>query len=128
MRLSPEHCALAAVVTSLALAAPPASAADCDLAIHHATYVAQQGARAFQSENFVVSGNEAGNARISAIDAARAAKACGCADAVPLLADAELTAARANLVQNIDGAKGYGARLKKDADAALEALRRCSAR
>jgi hypothetical protein len=110
------------------LLASPAIAADCDDAIRHAGVVAAYGEQASVSQNYVLAGDAAASARIPAIDAARHAKACGCKEAVPPLEDATLTARRANVVLNLDGARGYGARIKKDADEALEALRRCSAR
>ena len=122
MRLSLICCTAAS-----ALLAAPAIAADCDLAMRHATTVAVHGERASISQNYVEAGNEAASARIPSIDAARHAKACGCREAVPLLEDATVTAARANAVINVDAARGYGARLKKDADLALDALRKCSA-
>jgi len=128
MSLSPIRCAVAAAFGLLALPVPPAAAADCDLAIRHATTVAVQGERAFMSESYVLAGDAAAGARIPAIDATRHAKACGCKEAVAPLEDATLTAARANVVANLDGAKGYGARIRKDAEVALEALRRCAAR
>jgi len=126
MRLSLICCAAASGL--LALPTPPAAAADCDLAIRHATTVAAQGERAFTSENYVVAGDAAASARIPSIDAARHANACGCKEAVPPLEDATLTAARANVVFNLTSAKMYGARIRKDAETALEALRRCAAR
>jgi hypothetical protein len=123
MRLPLICCAVVAVLLAL-----PAAATDCDLAIRHATTVGVYGERAFMSESYVLAGDAAASARIPSIDAARHAKACGCKEAVAPLEDATLTAARANVVLNLDGAKQYGARIRKDADAALEALRRCSAR
>ena len=123
MRLSLICCAAASL-----LLVSSANAADCDDAIRHASVVAAYGEQSFNSLGYIESGNAAANARIPSIDAARHAKACGCREAVPLLEDATLTAARANVVINIEAARGYGARLKKDADLALEALRRCSAR
>ena len=130
MRLTLIRCTVAAAAGLFASAASPATAAaaDCDLAIRHASIVAEQGERALASQSYVAAGDAAASARIPSIDAARHAKACGCAEAVPLLEDATLTAARANVVFNLTGAQAYGARLKKDADAALEALRRCAAR
>jgi hypothetical protein len=44
------------------------------------------------------------------------------------LEDATLTARRANNAMDLPNARMYGERIKKDADAALEALRRCAAR
>jgi len=126
MRLSMICCA-AATAGWLALPLSSAAAADCDLAIRHATTVAVYGERAFMSDSYVLAGDAAASARIPSIDAARHARACGCKDAVAPLEDATLTAARANVVLNLDGAKGYGARIRKDAETALEALRRCAA-
>jgi hypothetical protein len=128
MRLFLLRCAVAPAL--LALAAPPGAAAapDCDAAIRHASVVADYGQRAFVSENYVDAANLGGSARIPSIEAARHATACGCKEAVPPLEDANLTAARANVAFNLEGARGYGARLKKDADTALDALRRCAAR
>jgi hypothetical protein len=128
MRLSLIRCVAAAIAALIAFTAAPAGAADCDPAIHHATVVAELGQRAFISQNYVDAGDLASSARIPSIDAARHAKACGCADAVPPLNDATLTAARANVVLNLGGAQMYGARIRKDAETALEALRRCAAR
>jgi hypothetical protein len=130
MRLTLIRCTVAAAAGLFASAASPATAtaADCDLAIRHASVVAELGERAFTSQSYVVAGDMAASARIPSIDATRHAKACGCPEALPHLEDATLTAARANVVLNATGAQQYGARLKKDADAALEALRRCAAR
>jgi len=117
-----------AVSGPLAVAALPATAADCELAIRHATYVAEQGELAFRSENYIQASNAASNARIPSIDAWQQAKACGCPEAVAPLEDATLTARRANNAMDLPNARMYGERIKKDAEAALEALRRCAAR
>jgi hypothetical protein len=117
---APAFCLL------FAFAAGSAAAADCDTAIRHATDVAARGDRALQSQNYVDAGNAASSARIPAIDAWQHAKACGCAEAVPLLEDATLAAARANNSADLTAARLYGARIKKDADAAIEILRRCA--
>jgi hypothetical protein len=128
MLLPSIRSAVAALPALLVFVAAQAAAADCDLAIRYTTFVAEQGRRAFESQNFVEGGNIGASARIPAIDAAQQARACGCTEAVAPLNEAQLAAARANNVFNIDGAQAYGARIRKEADAALEALRRCSAR
>jgi hypothetical protein len=114
----------------LALAAAPvaAAAADCDLAIQNATYIAAQGARSFGAENTTDAANAASGTRIIAIDTWQQAKACGCTEAMPPLEDAVRTAAQANLAFGTSNAREYGARIKKDADQALAALRQCVAR
>jgi len=117
-----------AVLGPLALASSPACAADCDFAIRDATYVAAQGDLAFRTDSPFQAGNAAANARIPSIDAWQQAKACGCAEALPPLEDAAQTAARANLAFSLSNVQQYGARIRKDAEAALEALRRCAAR
>ena len=130
MRLTLIRCTVAAAAGLFASAAlsATATAADCELAIRHASVVAEQGERALASQSYVAAGDAAASARIPSIDAARHAKACGCAEALPLLEDATLAAARANVVFNLTSAKMYGARIRKDAETALEALRRCAAR
>jgi hypothetical protein len=110
------------------LLASPAIAAGCDDARVADGVVAAYGEQASIAQNYVLAGDAAANARIPAIDAAHHAKACGCKEALPPLEDATITARRANVVLNLDGARGYGARIKKDADEALEALRKCAAR
>jgi hypothetical protein len=117
-----------AISGPLAVAPAPATAADCELAIRHATYVAAQGERAIRSKNYIEAGNAVSSARIPSIDAWEQAKACGCVEAVPPLEDATLIAGRADRAFDLANAQSYGARIKKDADAALEALRRCAAR
>ena len=120
----------AAVVGELAIASSPAAAAvaDCDLAIQNATYIAAQGALAFRAENTTDAGNAASGTRIIAIDAWQQAKACGCQEAMPPLEDVVRTAARANFAFAASNAREYGARIRKDADEALAALRQCAAR
>ena len=119
----------AAVCGQLVVAASSVAAtADCDLAIQNATYIAAQGAKAFRAENTTDAGNAASGTRFIAIDTLQQAKACGCTEAMPPLEDAIRTAARANLAFDVSNAREYGARIKKDADEALAALRQCVAR
>jgi len=118
------HGLLAAV---LLLAPGTVFAADCDRAIRATNTVASLGEQAFLAQNYVDGGNLASSARIPAIDAARAAKECGCTDALQPLEDAQINAARANAVINADATRSYGARIRDGARRALEALGKCSA-
>ena len=105
-----------------------AGAADCAPAIAFATTVADYGQRALTSQNVGEATNFAGEARIPAIDAAQQAKACGCPEAIPILAEAARDAARANMTWNLISAQQYGAGIRKHADDAIAALQRCAAR
>jgi hypothetical protein len=122
-----RHARVAALAL-LALAPAYANASDCDLALQQARFVADEARRAFDAWNYVEAGYIAGSTRIPAIDAGRLARACGCRDAVPPLDAAVVAAQRANLAFNLDGAQQYAAEIRKQADLAQEALRRCGAR
>lgn len=125
----PRHrLALLAIVLTAACAPILAGAADCAPAIAFATTVADYGQRAMTSQDVGTATNFAGEARIPAIDAAQQAKACGCPEAVPILAGAARDAARANVDWNLTAIQQHGAGIRKQADAAIDALRRCSAR
>jgi hypothetical protein len=120
--------ACAAALAVLALAPALSRAADCDLALQQARFVADEARRAFAAPNYVEAGNIAASTRIPAIDAAQSARACGCPAAAPPLEVAITTAQRATLAFNLDGAQSYAAQIRKQADLAQEALRRCGAR
>ena len=120
--------ACAAVLAVLALAPAPSRAADCSLALQQAKFVADEARRAFDGWNYVEIGNIASSTRIPAIDAAQSARACGCPAAAPPLEAAVVQAQRSNVALNIDSARGYAAEIRKQADLAQEALRRCGAR
>lgn len=128
MHASRPSPALLATLLMLACAPAVAVAADCARAIAFATTVADYGQRAFASEYQYEAANFASDARIPAIDAAQQAKACGCPEAMPFLAEAARDAARSNSTANTVAAQQYGASIRKHADAALDALRRCEAR
>ncbi len=119
---------VALLVTILALAPTLARGGRCDLAMQYANAVMEGGKRAAASNSMVEAANLANDARYPAIDAAQHAKACGCTEAIPLLAEAAQSATRANAAFNLTGARQYGAAISKDAQAALEALRRCNER
>jgi hypothetical protein len=122
-----RHACAAAL--ALAVLAPAASrAGDCDLALEQATFVASEARRAFDAINYVDAAYIAGSTRIPTIDAGRLAKACGCPAAVPPLEAAMVAAQRANLVFNMDAAQSYAAQIRKQAELAQDALRRCGAR
>jgi len=125
-----SRCRTALLATFLMLACAPgfAIAADCERALAFAATVADYGQHAMASQNQVEASNFAGDARIPAIDAAQQAKACGCPEAIPFLAEAARDAARANVTSNLTAAQQYGAGIRKHADAAVDALRRCTAR
>jgi hypothetical protein len=128
MRPSRQHLGLLAATWVLAFTPRLAHAADCESAIRFAAVVADQGRRALTSENFVEVRRIANEARWPAIDAARQARACGCADAAPPLADAALTATRADNALNLLAAQQFALRITAQGEAAGEALRRCNAR
>ena len=118
----------AAVFGPLAVGASSAAVADCEAAVRDTTYVAAQGDIAFRSENYIEGSNAVSIARFPSIDAANEAKACGCPEAVPPLQDATVTTDRANRAFDLSNVRIYGARLKKSAEEALGALRRCAGR
>jgi len=128
MHLPRHRLALLAIVLMAASAPIFAGAADCAAAIAFATTVADYGQRTLASQNVGEATNFAGEARIPAIDAAQQAKACGCPEAIPILAEAARDAARANMTWSLTSAQQYGAGIRKHADAAIDALRRCAAR
>jgi len=80
------------------------------------------------SQSYIEAGDLASAARFPAIDAAQHAKACGCPEAMPFLAEAALEASRANVTSNLTAMQQFGYRVQKQGDAAIEALRRCAAR
>jgi hypothetical protein len=120
--------AIAPVFLLVAGAPGVAAAADCAQAIAFAATVVDYGQRAMASQDYYTSGNLASEARIPAIDAARSAKACGCPDAIPLLAEAARDAARSNSTANLTASQQYGAAIAKRGEAAIAALRSCASR
>jgi hypothetical protein len=118
------------LAASLLLAGAPgsAAAADCELAQGYASAVADNGRRAMATQNYLEASHLASDARIPAIDAAQQAKACGCPEAMPFLAEAARDAARVNLAANLTAMQQFGAGIRKNADAAIAALRRCATR
>ena len=118
----------AAAMALLPLAATPARAADCTLAIEQAQYLANAGRKALASWNYVESAMYSSDARIPAIEAVRLAKACGCNEAVAPLTEVSAAAGRANVSFNIDMSRGYANQIIKQSDLAIAALRACSAR
>jgi hypothetical protein len=128
LRRSPALLALApTLVLMLACSPRPAAAEDCELALVHATNVVDLGRRAMRSENYYEAGNLATSARIPAIDAARAAKACGCPEAIPFLAEAATAASNAGMVDSLGYKQQYGYRIQQQGEAAVAALQRCPA-
>ena len=105
-----------------------AAAADCALALVHAAAVVDHGRRAVASRDYVEASNLASNARLPALDAAQQAKACGCPEAVPLLAEAARDATRVNSAFNLTAAQQYAADIAKHGQAAVDALLRCAQR
>jgi hypothetical protein len=128
MHASSLRSARLATALTLACASGYALAADCERAIASAMTVADYGQRAFASNYQAEAANFASDARIPAIDAAQQAKACGCPEAMPFLAEAARDAARSNATANGTAAQQYGASIRKHGDAALDALRRCASR
>ena len=128
MPTSKHRLALLAAALTLAGAARFAAAADCALALGYAAAVVDSGQRAAASQDYVQASNLASNARLPAIDAAQQAKACGCREAIPLLAEAANDAARVNVVFNLTAAQQYGTSIAKHGQAAVDALRRCGTR
>jgi hypothetical protein len=128
MPASKHRLALLAAALTLAGAAPFAAAADCSLALGYAAAVVDSGQHAAASRDYVQASNLGSNARLPAINAAQQAKACGCPEAVPLLAEAANDAARVNLVFNLTAAQQYGTSIAKHGQAAVDALRRCETR
>lgn len=113
------------------LVAPaPAWAApvDCEIAMIKATTVADLGRRAAASQAYVEASDLATGARIPAIDAAHRAKACGCPDAIPFLADAALAAERTTSTTFLTSMQQYGDEIRKKGEAAIAALQKCAAR
>ena len=123
---------IALVAAILALAAAPrdaaAAPADCERALALAATVVDDGQRAFAGRTQYESTMWAQEARIPAIDAARAAQACGCRDAIPFLADAAEASARSSATANITAGQQYGATIRKHGEAAIAALRDCAPR
>jgi hypothetical protein len=119
------HAIAPLLVLILACLPRPAAAEDCELALVHATNVVDLGRRAWRSENYYDAGNLASSARIPAISAARAAKACGCPEAIPFLAEAATAASRANTVDSLGYKQQYGYRIQQQGEAAVAALQRC---
>ena len=129
MRISTTRCRLFAAavpVLWLGIAAPALAAKpECALAITLTTNIADAGHRASTIQNQYVATDLVSNARMTAIDAARWAKSCGCPEAVPPLADASVAAARVNMDVNLVGVQQHAAQVKKYGDAALAALQKC---
>lgn len=113
--------------SALAMIGPVATAADCELAILKAQVAADYGRAAAATESVIESTNLASNARIPAIDAARGAKACGCPDAVPFLAEVALAAERSSLTQFLASARQYGDDISKNGNLAVSTLKKCAA-
>jgi hypothetical protein len=120
------------VLAAAARAATPLPPIDpheaCELAVLYAGQVADSGKLATESLNNTAASNYATGARIPAIDAARNAKACGCPDAIPPLAEAALAAERASVTIDLVSTRQYGTTIRKNAEAALAALKRCANR
>jgi hypothetical protein len=123
-----RRTALVAATLMLACAPRAAAAADCELALVYAAMVVDNGQRAMASQNYVAASNLASNARLPAIDAAQQAKACRCPEAMPFLAEAALEAARVNMAANLTAAQQFAAVIRKQGQAAVDALRRCATR
>jgi len=120
---------VALLAAALTLACTPRfAAADCGLALASATTVATTGQRAMASQDYIEASNLASDARIPAIDAAQQAKACGCPEAMPFLAEAARDAARANPAANLTAIRQFGASIRKNGEAAVDALQRCAKR
>jgi hypothetical protein len=120
-----------ASLVAIALAAlvpATAAAADCARAIEFATAVVESGKRAAAAQDMLEAQTVANDSRYPAIDAAQNAKACGCTEAMPILAGAARDAARANATINLTAAQQFGAAIRKQGEEAVEALRRCGAR
>ena len=126
---APRHVTvLLAASLLLASAARFATAADCDLALVFARTVAANGQRAMVSDSLVEANRFASEARIPAIDAAQQAKACGCPEAIPFLAEAARDATRVNIAFNLTATQQFAAGIRKQGEAAVAALQRCAAR
>ena len=128
MPTSRQRLALLAATLMLAGAPRFAAAADCALALVHAAAVVDHGRRAVAGRDYVEASNLASNARLPALDAAQQAKACGCPEAVPLLAEAARDATRVNSAFNLTAAQQYAADIAKHGQAAVDALLRCAKR
>ncbi len=129
MRASRRPAARFAALLLFACApAIAAAAADCDLALTFAQTVADNNQRAMVAQSYIEASELASDTRIPAIDAAQQAKACGCPEAVPFLAEAARDAARVNTAVNITAAQQFAAGIRKQSEAAIAALRRCAAR
>ena len=123
LRLS--FAALAIVVVPAAVFAAPV---DCELAMLKATTVVDLGRRAAASQAYTEASDLATGARIPAIDAAHRAKACGCPEAIPFLADAALAAERTTATTFLTSMQQYGDQIRKNGEAAIAALQKCAAR
>lgn len=102
------------------------AATDCETAIEFANAVVAQGRLAAASADVVEARTIAVNARYPAIDAGRYAKACGCNDAIPLLAGASEDAARSSVAINLTAINQFGTAIAKQGEQALVVLRRCA--
>ena len=131
--IAPTHALrhrVALLAAALTLACTPrlAAAADCELALSFAATVAGNGQRARASQSDFEARQVGSDARLPAIDAAQQAKACGCPEAIPFLAEAAQDAARVNTAINLTAMQQFGASIRKQGEAAIAALRRCATR
>jgi hypothetical protein len=124
----PIRSCLVAVAILAAPAAASAAPADCELAMLKAATVVDLGRRAAASQYYVEASDLATGARIPAIDAAHRAKACGCPEAIPFLADAALAAERTTATTFLTSMQQYGNEIRKSGEAAIAALQKCAAR
>ena len=119
--------ALTAAMSGLLTAGmSPARAADCAPAIQSTAQVAAIGDAAVRSDNYLEFSRSANAARFAAIDAQRQAKTCGCTEAEPQLENLTDSINLANRAFDLSSVRAHGARIKKEADEAIETLRRCS--
>jgi hypothetical protein len=119
---------LAALAIAFVPAAVCAAPVDCELAMLKAATVVDLGRRAAASQFYVEASDLATGARIPAIDAAHRAKACGCPEAIPFLADAALAAERTTATTFLTSMQQYGIEIRKNGEAAIAALQKCAAR
>ena len=127
MRILTTRAAFVVALASGLLVPPLASAASCEWSLRLAAEVANHGERASTSGNELEARRFARDARLSAVDGAREAQACGCAAAMPSFEDASLQANYADRAQNLTSAQQYGRRIKSLGEKAQDALHRCPA-
>jgi len=128
MSLARSPTVLALLCLALPCAASAAAEPDCALALVFATTVVDNAKVASESRNRTDAAQYAGNARIYAINAGEQAKACGCPEALPFLAEAALQSARSNTAWDVTAVQQYGMDIRKNGEAAIAELRRCAER